>query len=439
LPAGKPPPDRLLFAAMLMSELLESGGNFYGTTSRAHTLQPQGMRDDGLSAATTPSRFTTPADAASSSRRSQTSHKSLGEDGDTNHGLTATDSAALRCSAAISLSRIACSSLGKIFDNRVVTPESFHRMSMILIDEQFFARSTFLRVLRKKIAVGKLAFRYMALPMLVALEPKVPQRKLMKDAYPAIFDMYRRAGSGLQGVFSIMPEYILPFCIFLLAHDEERFPSSQAVTSYWKSRRSALESGDDAGDRKDDFGPLQVQALCLTYVCDALINSLPVSSGSSVCSSLSLMFAILRKIKDCDDAVNASRTYAVHAAADLAFLVLKRHAKESAAYAEYPGEIRLPASLFCAGAQPSAASKGTTLTKGVRSVSPRRMASVSTQSSSRPDGSVLQAASSTNSTIVAVSRKPEKTAIKAGNFETPAVKSAKARNPANIRVAGSLK
>lgn len=120
-------------------------------------------------------------------------------------------------------------------------------------------------------------------------------------------------------------------------------------------------------------GPLQAQAACLSALIDAILASVPpaaaaaalgaaaavgdstqsTTSAAAHAGCLSLLLAIAAKVRECSDAVGAlgaaggtDSTDRVHALADVAFRVLRAKARDQAAFHKYPGEIRLPASLF---------------------------------------------------------------------------------------------
>jgi hypothetical protein len=282
--------------------------------------------------------------------------------------------AALRLAAAVIVVKVLSVKAYQALDSKLVTVQSWRAFASLLLDINPVVRSSMLSLLQAALSSYALPLRYLSLPALAMLDPRAHARKQAKEALQLGCRSYRSASlqaktAGNAFPFSLMPEFSLPFLLFFLSHDAQRFPSEAAAKAFLRTKGTSSSAaptaltvsgtaGAPAGASGTaafsgtPYGPFGDQAACLSALLDAVVQSASTVQGSESdwlpqAGSMSLLFAIFAKVRACDDAVSPARhTPSLHSCADLAFQVLKSKAKDSAAFAPFPGDIPVPLSFF---------------------------------------------------------------------------------------------
>jgi len=368
--------------AAVASQLLAAGGDLHGTAMRVTSLRLGSVaavgEDGGASALRS---------YAASAPRVGGEEEGAGGAG----GLSDAEAAACRAAAGVALIRLAATRGGAAVCSKALPPAGFQLLARTLVDAVPAVRDAVGELLMRHLRTASLPLRYLALPMYAAVEPRLPVRRAMRERFARAVVAYRAAAAAATAAglppHAFTPEYATCFAVYLLAHDDARFPSAVAAAAVLRARAgggggSALAGGDDgdspargaaagggaAAAGKDDWGALTEQAACLSVLADALLSNAGGAGGAgggggeaggagsattaaaaaapSAAGSLSLLFAMLRQLRACDDAAVVPATAQLHAAADCAFFVFKRHAKDAAAWAPFPGVIALPTALY---------------------------------------------------------------------------------------------
>jgi hypothetical protein len=251
--------------------------------------------------------------------------------------------ASQRLAALICLLKLASISNGA-FDSRIISVPCWLACTQSCFDIHPIVRSKLVETVSNLVQTGNLPIRYVVLLTFCSLDPRPTQKRECKESLALSVNKLR----GIVHFAQInkhpipqqfMPEYILCMVIFALAHDESRFPLESDVKSWRRveSKQSTLE--------ETDCWSLFHAPIFSAYFDAILQDSAKVTPIIDPNSSISLMFAILERIRLCQDAVTPESKNIIYLA-DLAFLLLKKRAKDKAAFAPYQGTVRLPLSLY---------------------------------------------------------------------------------------------
>lgn len=293
-------------------------------------------------------------------------------------------------------------------DSRLITVPQWTQLCWSVLDVHPSVRWAVLSVATSCLRAKLLPMRWVMVPALACADVSgkgAAFRRAGRDALMQAMAVFRllqlqqsRPGSPVLP-FAVMPEFCLPFAVYALAHDpltSSRYPVEADIKSWQRKAAAAAAGGKEGGSSGagaagsgagDDtgsstWGPFaSLPAVpVLAALVDAILQSVPTSlagAGTDITvglagaltsgdgpgyaqahsGSLSLLFAVLRKLKEAEDAAGssfppsiavppASANKAMYACSDLAFHMLKARAKDQAAFAPYPGEICLPLSLF---------------------------------------------------------------------------------------------
>lgn len=275
--------------------------------------------------------------------------------------------AVMRLACARGLLRL-CAHLPGSQDAKLIGPEQLVLLSRCFTDAHPLVRQHVFGTLSKMCQRQLMPLRCVAMIALGGAEPSPQARRANRDAIAKVCAAFRRftraVGSSPPSPAHVL-EYALPITLFLLAHDDARFPSHAAAKSFFASRASSKgDASSSVTTAAADAGPFADVAMCIGMLLEGVISSLTdagaATDSASTAGSVSLMFAILGKIKACEDVVRPM-SRAAHDAADLTFLLLKARAKDQRAYAAYPGDVLLPTSMFRAPV-PRTAGRGSAAT-----------------------------------------------------------------------------
>ena len=287
-----------------------------------------------------------------------------------------TDAAAVRAAAAVAGLRLAAAGGGAL-DARTVSAALWVALCSAGRDDVPAVADAVVRVAARFLRTPTLPLRYIALLALGAADARASARRVARDALGASLVAFRRlavvateaaASSGSAPPlppYSLLPEYALPYVVYVLAGGAggggPTLPDADAAAAWF--RRGDAGGGDAAAGQWGPFGA--VHAPALAALIDAVLASVAGASGSAAAAAaapappltqvtagcLSLLFAVAARLRECEDAADAassssSGTAAIRMVCDLAFRVLKSRAKDQAAFAAYPGEVRVPIHLF---------------------------------------------------------------------------------------------
>ncbi|KAL4420139.1 hypothetical protein ABPG77_010355 [Micractinium sp. CCAP 211/92] len=154
------------------------------------------------------------------------------------------------------------------------------------------------------------------------------------------------AGAGGGSLLGDMPEFLLPFLIFLLAHHPD-YPTEEALQEFAQA---------DPEDREEVYGPggtpFTPFAGMLQFALEALVVPLDSPTApSEVARHMPALLKMLRSLKFCDDASAEPRTQEAHQLCDVAMVLMRQVALrltkgKPAEPGRFPGQVLLPRMCF---------------------------------------------------------------------------------------------
>ena len=113
-----------------------------------------------------------------------------------------------------------------------------------------------------------------------------------------------------------------------------------------RTKRPNLVRASLSAAAQSAHAPFGRQAACLSLLAEALLGSwtavaaTPAAAAAAQARSLSLLLTMLGvKLRRSTDAVDAGRTPALHAMAELAYRVLRKLGKTKEAFVPYAGDV----------------------------------------------------------------------------------------------------
>ena len=109
-----------------------------------------------------------------------------------------------------------------------------------------------------------------------------------------------------------------------------------------------LATVSDKPGKEVEFGPFKWAGGVLKGLVEGVLEAqagVRAGGADPTADHVSLMLALVQKVKGCEDVVSGS-TRSLHLVADVAFTALRGFVLSQAAYKAYPGVILLPTTLF---------------------------------------------------------------------------------------------
>ncbi|KAL4458690.1 hypothetical protein ABPG75_013555 [Micractinium tetrahymenae] len=280
------------------------------------------------------------------------------EEAEEDEELECTDAAWVRYSAVCGLLRLA-----RTYDSAM--PASLYANLALTFQEPLVEtrRSMTAKLTR---AVGWLttkgqsaqrSAKYAAVLALMAIDPEDRNRaaalRALRDyvltrraAVARLSQAQAAAGGGGGNLLGDMPEFMLPFLIFLLAHHPD-YPTEEALEEFAQA---------DAEEREELYGqggtPFTPFAGMLQFALEALVvPSDNPTTPSEVARHLPALLKMLRSLKFCEDASGEPRTQEAHQLCDIAMVLLRQIALrltkgKPAEPGRFPGQVVLPRMCF---------------------------------------------------------------------------------------------
>lgn len=199
--------------------------------------------------------------------------------------------------------------------------EQFETMALLVNDPCYEVRVQFVQKLHKGLIALRLPLQYMGVLCLGALDPLKERRAIVKQMFAANVTrrreyMKQNVSASTTKVFSLLPDYVLPYAIHLLAHDPD-------FSAY------------------DDVNALKGIKDCLVFMIDPLLSK----NENISFNFYKKMFENIKQTKDaqCSDSEDANKK--LYAICDLALNLIMTKASNFS-LTDFPAEPVLPSKLY---------------------------------------------------------------------------------------------